>query len=357
MFGSGFIHRRNALWRIFVLEFVLTLISLVILVYLWLSCFAAAVCVSATISLLFISLRILTFKTRWNKRYIQWPAAIILFELFTHFILCPVVQYDPELFWINFPTIGGQVNRDHLRGPSVQQGDKNHFRILALGDSATYGFGGFDGNSYPRQLEKMLRVRFPGRKIQVLNAGVPGYSSFQGLVYLARHGWDWQPKIVTAMFGANDGSNSGFHLEDKDRVPVALSRWRICLLKTPSVIAQFYLHFSARWNGYSKPTFMMRVSPEDFLENLKAIKSQCDLHGSALILLTYPVRDEASPIEEYNKVCREYASETGLPLVDAAKGLRAIGGDAFMGDNHPSGLGRKKIGEWIAGTETVKNIF
>ena len=45
-------------------------------------------------------------------------------------------------------------------------------RIVAIGASNTSGFGAGFGQSYPAQLEAMLKAR--GYKVQVVNAGVPG---------------------------------------------------------------------------------------------------------------------------------------------------------------------------------------
>jgi hypothetical protein len=47
-------------------------------------------------------------------------------------------------------------------------------RLLALGDSHTFGPGVDEEDTYPARLEALLRER-TGRRIEILNAGVPGY--------------------------------------------------------------------------------------------------------------------------------------------------------------------------------------
>jgi hypothetical protein len=56
----------------------------------------------------------------------------------------------------------------------------DRFRILALGDSFTYGHGVRSEETYVKQLEAMLNHKLGNRGIryEVLNAGVPGYKSW-----------------------------------------------------------------------------------------------------------------------------------------------------------------------------------
>lgn len=73
-----------------------------------------------------------------------------------------------------------QVNSSDRRlrgGDFPQQPASGVFRILAIGDSTTFGWGVEDQQAWPAQLEAKLAAR--GREVQVLNAGVPnlGYDS------------------------------------------------------------------------------------------------------------------------------------------------------------------------------------
>ncbi len=80
------------------------------------------------------------------------------------------------------------------------------FRIVALGDSSTFGWGVETGRIYPHLLEAALRSRHPGSPIEVVNLGVCGYSSFQGLILLQREAMRYQPDLVTLSYGSNDFS-------------------------------------------------------------------------------------------------------------------------------------------------------
>ena len=77
------------------------------------------------------------------------------------------------------------------------------FRIVCLGDSSTFGMNVDDADPYPQVLQRLLDQRAPGR-FEVLNLGVPGYSSRQGLELLRQQALKYQPDLVIFAFGTND---------------------------------------------------------------------------------------------------------------------------------------------------------
>jgi lysophospholipase L1-like esterase len=75
-------------------------------------------------------------------------------------------------------------------------------RILALGDSFTIGYEVLQEQSYPELLERLLRQK--GYAVEVINAGVSGFSNAEALVFLEQEGKKYQPDIVTLGFFEND---------------------------------------------------------------------------------------------------------------------------------------------------------
>ncbi len=76
-------------------------------------------------------------------------------------------------------------------------------RILVLGDSVAFGHWVEAEQAFPRRLELALAPHLPG-SVQVINAGVPGYSTFQQLTWLEETGWSMEPDIVVVAFVLND---------------------------------------------------------------------------------------------------------------------------------------------------------
>jgi lysophospholipase L1-like esterase len=133
----------------------------------------------------------------------------------------PLVR-DAELLWRNEPNArktqpvnpqpwGANLtwtienNSEGFRGAERPAGaDGGVFRILCVGDSITFGFNVDQPDTYPRRLQALLDERHPGRRIEVVNTGVPGWSWLQGLRFLELQGFGLHPNLVIQGHGTND---------------------------------------------------------------------------------------------------------------------------------------------------------
>ncbi len=112
-----------------------------------------------------------------------------------------------------YTEVGGahvQTNSRGFRGGEVPaERPPRGVRILAVGDSSTFGYGVRTDETYTAVLKRLLSKRFPGRAVEVINAGTPGWSSGNGAAFLAREGLNWKPDAVLIHFGYNEQLGSG----------------------------------------------------------------------------------------------------------------------------------------------------
>ena len=79
------------------------------------------------------------------------------------------------------------------------------YRIVALGGSSTYDVRIEDNAAtFTAQLEKLLKEDYGYQSVQVINAGVPGYNSWEMLVNLEFRVLDLNPDLVIIYEGTND---------------------------------------------------------------------------------------------------------------------------------------------------------
>ncbi len=92
------------------------------------------------------------------------------------------------------------------------------FRIVALGDSVTFGYGVEEQASYPKQLEAVFARRSASPRIEVLNFGVGGYNAYNEAEQFADLGPAYEPDLVMVQFSINDLNDPTLHFDRQTRL-------------------------------------------------------------------------------------------------------------------------------------------
>jgi lysophospholipase L1-like esterase len=314
---------------------------------------------------------------------------------------------DPVLGWRNRPGWKGpvfSVNSRGFLGPEFSpQKERGTLRVFCLGESCTAGdlLPSFE-DTYPRQVARELRERYPGRTFEVINAGVGGYSSFQGRLWLEREILGDEPDLVVIYFGWNDHwpARAG----GPDREVSASLRERLRAWLGWSKVLQLAVRGYGALRGEdavrmageaAKATThaseqSLRVSPGDYEGNLKAMVEQARAKGGAVLLITAPNylelaakkgvpaagaaclggdRSLAEAIvalhARYNDVVRRVAAATGAGLLDAARDFESEAEPARLfwqppGASvdfiHLSREGYARLARAIAASPTVREL-
>jgi len=97
------------------------------------------------------------------------------------------------------------TNNLGLRSRQTHDNKKNDtFRVLAIGDSFTFGPYVADDETWPARLEQFTKQKFPVLPIEVLNAGIASYTITDELSYLQDKGLALNPDLVILEVTFND---------------------------------------------------------------------------------------------------------------------------------------------------------
>ena len=124
------------------------------------------------------------------------------------------VSEHPDIKFELTPNVSGEIknipmtiNAGGYRGYEGVPGRFPGYRVIALGDSVTFGFDLEEEETFPAQLHQLLN-RGEG-SYEVLNFGVKGYDTLQEVALLEQKGLQYSPDLVVVGFCLNDLETSG----------------------------------------------------------------------------------------------------------------------------------------------------
>ena len=266
------------------------------------------------------------------------------------FLLNPELNYpryykkDAELFWRIRPnqTIKGKFFVDGVYEINSKGYREREFsaeknpdvtRIICVGNSCTFGWKVNLDQTYPKILEKLLNQNLIQPKFEVINAGMTGYSTFQGVRFLKREILDFHPDIIIFSYGWNDMWPA--EREDKDQkfppqwilnLDDFLSRSRFYSFLKFEIMSLL----KSKKQSQDEKKIVYRVPIEDYQENVKELARIAQGAGIKVFFLSIPVSSAKVFLgpgktskphianKYYNTALREITSEIGVPLIDVA---------------------------------------
>ncbi len=133
-----------------------------------------------------------------RKDFKAWQAASLRY----HADPCFGWKILPGEYFQSRETI--RINRLGLRGPELSEAKApGEMRVFVLGGSAVFNNNSAGGNTWPRLLERRLHERF-GPFVRVVNAGTPGYSTYQSAKRLECELLRYSPDLVLIYHLWND---------------------------------------------------------------------------------------------------------------------------------------------------------
>ena len=234
----------------------------------------------------------------------------------------PFMEPDPEVFWKPTPGFSGPmwdgrvtIGADGLRESRSNPG-RAPKRILCFGDSITFGFGVSDEETYPAALSALLEPR----GIEVRNAGVTGYTSYQAVRWLRRQLQRQHVDAVTLLIGWNDLT----------RRPITDAEFGARLASSTGTADQALRHLAiyrlmkASWlrrglesddGKLSRPT--VRVPLRDYANNLEIFVNEARAAGARPHFIALPsrlIQGKEPSRTEYADTLAAVARRLSVPL-------------------------------------------
>lgn len=214
-------------------------------------------------------------------------------------------QTDPRLHWklradarLTFMQEPVRINHEGFRGP---ESFPSAHTVVCLGDSTTFGWMVSEEDTFAGRLRGLLSSRRPDDRWQVLNAGVPGYSSFQVRLLAERLLPRWRPEVVVICVGNNDG----WPALQSDRT-LGSAGWLTDAAEALVARSHFLNWARGQYRRRRAAPFVPaalvgagpRVNKEEFAENLRAVIRLARSHGARVVLLSPPVNLYFPPLME-----------------------------------------------------------
>ncbi len=302
-------------------------------------------------------------------------ARLWIYSIADDYVLAQVALYEKipprqRMFqphhYLNYCNTPNYVSRDGLnkhnslgyRGDEIEMPKpKGRFRIVALGGSSTYTIKVGDyKKTFTALLEKQLTEKYGYENIEVINAGVGGYNSWESLINLQTRLLDLEPDMVIVYHGVNDvharvvlpgayrGDNSG-QRKQWSRPPIGLWQrsallryvnYKIGLLPSRHIGLEGYVNtdtsYMYMWSRSPQMVDVVDKNPPTYFQrNLENMIAVARVHGVRIVLATWahsPLKGDyvtwphyQKGIAQNNDVVKQVAMQNNVPMFDFAAAM------------------------------------
>lgn len=239
------------------------------------------------------------------------------------------------------------------------QKDDGVNRVFFLGDSFVFGYGVDQNKTIPFFLEEKLNEKFPERKFEVLNMGVPGYDFSKENLYFDRF-TSYAPDVV--LIGANI---TDFDLDVKDqcqRVNVYKCIVRLDECNEPSstsfmdeylgglksynfVTEKTTAFFSAE--KFEKEWEIEKKSLEELIDKLKSNNTK----AAIVIMPLHAILENESFVKQRHMLIADVAKSKSIPVIDLSDSIAQKNNETSLYipiDEHLNTLGTEFAAQEIA---------
>lgn len=300
----------------------------------------------------------------------------------------PIVWKYPQERYLHDPEIGHRlkpnqqafthdkavsINSQGIRDTEYSSKPANHvIRILALGDSQTFGNGLEISDTWPKQLERVLSQRAGNLGFEVLNGGLPASDTWQHEILLQRLLSTYNPDIVVLAFYVNDivSKPTSVMNAQGDDTNNSFDRMLVYLLKRSALLLSMKTAFDAIRLSISPPSgFRLQnallageSNPEidrrweQVERSLLEMKEATVRNNVGFLVVALPRRDQVNgrlPAGKYNARLSAVMERAGVRFMNLLgplqQAFREYGMALFISwDGHNTAIANRIIAEEIS---------
>ncbi len=278
--------------------------------------------------------------------------------------------------WREIPV---RINAHGLRGPDFPlEKPAGVTRILVLGDSYAFGYMLPEEESFPAILQRMLDGRYGPGRMQVINAGTPGYGMPRELDFLQHRGLKLAPDLVVLEASPSDiadVASEGLPDEGGRRRSGGWRRMRVATGRNTALataiqwaffwcVQRFDIQLSLTSDLHAEqPSPAVQRAWDHYAANFGRLVKTARDHGVPLLLVTVPAKITAfSDNTAISRRWKTLAGEHDLPMLDLLPAFRAERqrGLFIPADGHPNGPANEIIARetaaWVASWAATRPV-
>ncbi len=277
-----------------------------------------------------------------------------------------------------------RINQLGFRGPEIEREKGDRYRIVALGESTTWGLTILpDDRPWPEVLEARIRAEFDcAVPVEVVNAGVPGWSLVDQVARLPHDILPLQPDLILSYHGYN-----GFELLLK-ALPAVRVHEPPALPPRPSrILGAMEREARMRWfrRRYreARRLYASEISNDTrvdrrlngFARHYERLVEGARGGGAQVVLATFNMAVNAASPEQairfyeaivpdvrarivanriHTEVVLDVGRRLGVPTFDTSPGLDGAYRDAYVDIAHFNQLGRGRLAaHFLAGLREI----
>lgn len=250
---------------------------------------------------------------------------------------------SPE--WPPAPRTNGEGLRDSHH---TLQPPPGTLRLVALGDSVTYGYELDRADAWPQQLQRLLDLG--GARVEVFNTAAPGWTTRQQRIAYVRLMRKYRPGRVVVGVCLNDIPE----LQNNLGRPPA---WLAALYQRSAVVRRAVgaraREITSVYDLFRSPDSAgVRAGFEHFFAELQRLRSETRADGAQMSLVVFPFRfqvEAGAPEPSVQRTLCDFAARQGMPCVDLLPALRPLGTSGFIDACHLSPAGTRAVAAALAG--------